>query len=113
EVPDPFIERVDRTAQPQQKSHPILPKCGARLAPVHNMKMPGIAAPGLIAKNSQSRGPSAHGLDPWGKPGPMVQRLRHRIGGSRRSPGMRIFRLLTRSFNASGLRSLYSTLVPE
>src|SRR5438309_8007398 len=38
-----------------------------------------------------SRGPSAHGLDPWGKPGltfPSDERL---TGGSRLSPGRRLY----------------------
>src|SRR5437763_3934565 len=36
-----------------------------------------------------SRGPSAHGLDPWGKPGPTCQRQERLKGRSRLSPGRR------------------------
>src|SRR6266567_2511190 len=45
----------------------------------------------LPTESPHSRGPSAHGLVPWGKPGPTLQRLSRRISGSRLSPGMRIF----------------------
>src|SRR5205814_756783 len=38
-----------------------------------------------------SRGPSAHGLDPWGKPGPTFPSDGRLTGGSRLSPGRRLY----------------------
>src|SRR5438270_13702799 len=38
-----------------------------------------------------SRGPSAHGLDPWGKPGPTFPSDERLKGGSRLSPGRRLY----------------------
>src|SRR5256885_1917674 len=38
-----------------------------------------------------SRGPSAHGLDPWGKPGPAFPSDERLKGGSRLSPGRRLY----------------------
>src|ERR1700732_2829327 len=38
---------------------------------------------------SSSRGPSAHGFGPWGKPGSTPPRSRGLGGGSRLSPGRR------------------------
>src|SRR4030081_2988415 len=38
-----------------------------------------------------SRGPSAHGLDPWGKPGPAFPSDERLTGGSRLSPGRRLY----------------------
>src|SRR5947207_15826801 len=38
-----------------------------------------------------SRGPSAHGLDPWGKPGPTFSSDGRLTGGSRLSPGRRLY----------------------
>src|SRR5947207_10144886 len=38
-----------------------------------------------------SRGPSAHGLDPWGKPGPAFPSDERLTDGSRLSPGRRLY----------------------
>src|SRR5437868_15445271 len=38
-----------------------------------------------------SRGPSAHGLDPWGKPGPTFPSDERLTGRSRLSPGRRLY----------------------
>src|SRR5438876_252572 len=38
-----------------------------------------------------SREPSAHGLDPWGKPGPTFPSDERLTGGSRLSPGRRLY----------------------
>jgi hypothetical protein len=37
-----------------------------------------------------SRGPSAHGLDPWGKPGPMLSPVVLAGRWARLSPGIRL-----------------------
>jgi hypothetical protein len=49
------------------------------------------ALSGGIKTKPHSRGPSAHGLDPWGKPGSTGQPEELLTSGSRRSPGMAPF----------------------
>ena len=65
------------------------PQCESRIG--HSPTTAQDALSSGIKTKPHSRGPSAHGLDPWGKPGSTGQPEELLTSGSRHSPGMAPF----------------------